>query len=93
MVRSQALYYQLNYTEAIQVLQKGLQDASDKFTDMKDLLDDINEAQRLDQLLPGDHPERHNFENFNQDMINKGAIVSKCKPRWENPFYRYIHAK
>jgi len=60
---------------------------------MTDLLKDINEAQRLDQLLPGDHPERHNFDNFNEDMINKGAIVNKCKPRWENPFYRYIHAK
>ena len=43
-------------------------------------------------MLPEDHPEKENFKKFNSFMLEKGAIVNKCKPRWDSPYFRYVHA-
>jgi hypothetical protein len=32
------------------------------------------------------------FQQFHDWMLDQGAIVSGCKPRWENKFYRYLVA-
>jgi len=42
--------------------------------------------------LPDDHPEKVGFAEFDQWIRKEGAIINKCKPRWENEFYRYLVA-
>ena len=64
----------------------------DDVSKIKDLLEDIDKALTLDRMLPEDHPEKENFKKFNSFMLEKGAIVNKCKPRWDSPYFRYVHA-
>ena len=47
---------------------------------------------QLDNLIPIDFPERVKFNEFHEYMLDQGTVVNYCKPRWENPFYRYLVA-
>ena len=43
-------------------------------------------------MLPADHPERINFNHFDEAIRENGAIVNKVKVKWENEHYRYTVA-